>query len=230
MDSRDNPIRLMLIRDGSYLSLEEDPGADLWNVTAAAMLDPVTQSPPLWRASGSSGNTELVTVAEDWTADTGYVTYQRAGGEGAQAAISVRLIFDNGASALLEDSLLVGRNGWVRGGGGTRYLKDGSWLTGFHEIDGSTYYFGNDTWMRTGWNRIREKWYYFSAAGQEAFGFTEIGGHTFHFGEDGVRTVGWAEIDGHTYYFGESGEMRTGTRKIDGRSCTFDTEGKLEGE
>ena len=229
-DSRDNPIRLMLYKDGSYLSPEEDPDADTWKVTAAAMLDPVTQSPPLWRASGSSENTELVKVAEDWTAENGYVTYERAGGEGAQAAISVRMIFDNGASALLEDSLLVGRDGWVRGSGGVRYLQDGSWLTGFHEIDGSTYYFGNDTWMRTGWNRIRGKWYYFSAGGQEAFGFTEIGGHTFHFGGDGVRTVGWAEIDGHTYYFGDSGEMRTGTRKIEGRSCTFDSEGKLEGE
>ena len=134
-DSRDNPIRLMLYKDGSYLSPEEDPDADTWKVTAAAMLDPVTQSPPLWRASGSSGNTELVTVAEDWTADTGYVTYQRAGGEGAQAAISVRLIFDNGASALLEDSLLVGRDGWVRGSGGAIFESLG--FRYFGPIDGN---------------------------------------------------------------------------------------------
>lgn len=59
--------------------------------------------------------------------------------------------------------------------------------TGWQNIDGATYYFGDDGKARTYWQNIN--------------------GATYYFGEDGKARIGWQEIDGVSYNFGDNGVL-----------------------
>ena len=67
---------------------------------------------------------------------------------------------------------------------------------GRHEIDGSTYIFG-DYGLVNGWFKDGVDWYYCS---------------------NGIAVTGWQLVNGTWYYLDESGAMVTGERTIDGKT------------
>ncbi len=100
----------------------------------------------------------------------------------------------------------VDRSGWQETEEGMRYRNFyGDPVTGWLEIDGNFYYFGEDTILATHW--------------------LEMDGARYYLGDDGIRVTGWQEIDGTRYCFAEDGAMRTGWVELDGRNCYLGTDG-----
>lgn len=84
----------------------------------------------------------------------------------------------------------------------------GLMLTGFHKINGQTYFLneshdGNFGAMKTGWQWINNGWYYFQS--------------------NEAQSLGWQNVNGNTYYLDpSSGKMVTGNNLIDGNRYYFD--------
>ena len=122
-------------------------------------------------------------------------------------------------------------------------LSNGSYASGWHEINGAWYYFdsNNDNIMVTGWEKIGGYWYYFNPSGSMKHGWLSStrDGETIYYymGRPGepdtgaMYTGGWLnDIDGSWYYLyteadaaenpaREAGVMHTGwLYKSDGTS------------
>ena len=117
--------------------------------------------------------------------------------------------------------------GWCKEDGKHYYLVEGQRIVGFFQVDGITYYQGEDGFLATGWVNIDGGRYYFNTNGSMAQGWFDYDRVRYYFGADGTATIGWAEIDGQTYYFGEDCGMLTGKQTIEGVSYTFGEDGAL---
>ena len=120
------------------------------------------------------------------------------------------------------------RTGWGRKDGRTVYYRNGKAVTGWQDINGFRYYFGNDGLQRTGWQDISGKKYYFFPAskgkvykGTMARNWRDIDGKTYYFGSDGAMRTGWQTVNGYRYYFGNSGTQSLGFRVIGGKLYYF---------
>ena len=69
-------------------------------------------------------------------------------------------------------------------------LRDGSYKTGWLEIEGDTFYLDDD--------------------GNRIYGWKNIEGSRYFFDDDGLMVSGWKKIDGRSYYFDEDGSLVTG--------------------
>lgn len=135
--------------------------------------------------------------------------------------------------ALDNDVTLYAR--WSRAGvtglyeedGRFYYLLEGQRIEGFFQVDGVTYYQGEDGFISTGWVEVNGLRYYFNVNGAMATGWLELDGYRYYLGTDGTATIGWAEIDGFLYYFGEEGYMLTGRQVVDGCAYDFTDQGTL---
>ncbi|TAH64444.1 MAG: hypothetical protein EWM47_12590, partial [Anaerolineaceae bacterium] len=120
---------------------------------------------------------------------------------------------------------------------GTYYVNEnGNLLYGWHEINGSTYYFSTaNGYMRTGRTYIGGELYDFAEdgklIGKVETGFITTDGGTYYVDESGNMLYGWHEIGGSTYYFSTAnGFMRTGRTYVGGILYDFADDGKLIGE
>ena len=97
--------------------------------------------------------------------------------------------------------------------------SDGAAYTGWKNIDGNTYYFGdgtNEPYMRKNFIYLGEKLYYFGNNGVLRHGWFTYDNKYFYSVADGsVFCDGWITIDGDTFFFEKSGRMYTGMWKID---------------
>lgn len=108
---------------------------------------------------------------------------------------------------------------WYKSGDKRLYKDDsGKYVTGFENIDGNTYYFDKNGYLKTGWVTFSNgKKYYFSEKNGMRTGWLKMtDGTAYYMGDDGVMTTGWQNIDGETYYFKTDGKMKTGW--LDGKS------------
>lgn len=152
----------------------------------------------------------------------------------ALSAMAAVTVLSSGASAewvktdegfcYIDNSIGKKLTGW-RTIGSDEYYFDGKWhavgkrqyyfdkngvaLTGWQEIDGSTYFLGGDEKGRlvTSWANGAKGRYYF--------------------GEDGAMRIGWKLIGEDVYFFGDDGIMRTGEQTVGDDVYTFDGEGRL---
>lgn len=102
---------------------------------------------------------------------------------------------------------------WYKSGDKRLYKDDsGKYVTGFENIDGNTYYFDKNGYLKTGWVTFSNgKKYYFSEKNGMRTGWLKMtDGTAYYMGDDGVMTTGWQNIDGETYYFKTDGTMKTG--------------------
>lgn len=102
---------------------------------------------------------------------------------------------------------------WYKSGDKRLYKDDsGKYVTGFENIDGNTYYFDKNGYLKTGWVTFSNgKKYYFSEKNGMRTGWLKMtDGTAYYMGDDGVMTTGWQNIDGETYYFKTDGKMKTG--------------------
>lgn len=118
-------------------------------------------------------------------------------------------------------------SGWHEEDGRTYYRMNGQRIVGFFQVDGVTYYQGDDGFLSTGWLEDNDLRYYFNANGAMATGWLEVDASRYYLGSDGTATVGWAEIDENMYYFSEDGLMLTGKQTIEGVVYTFGEDGVL---
>lgn len=101
----------------------------------------------------------------------------------------------------------VRTNTWITNPDGTRsYLNErGERVRGWHAINGSWYWFDQDTNMVTGWRWISTNWYYFNRDGVMQTGWQWIDDKWFWFDRSGAMAEDWRWIDNAWYHFGASG-------------------------
>ncbi|MEH7155218.1 hypothetical protein V7121_03020, partial [Neobacillus drentensis] len=102
------------------------------------------------------------------------------------------------------------------------------YVTGWHVISGSKYYFNSDGEMQTGWQIIAGVYYYFNDKGVMQTGFQTLNGLKFYFNEMGKMQTGWQTIEGKKYYFLNMGPVLTGWYNLDGSKYYFDNQGIMQ--
>jgi len=124
----------------------------------------------------------------------------------------------------------VDRSGWSLNNGLYSYSDFyGDPVTGWQEIDGSTYYFfPDDAVMATYWQEIDGCTYYFSGDGTRDTGLWSIDGSKYYFSEEGILQTGWVDLNASRYYMDAAGAMVTGWQDIDGRRYHFRESGAMD--
>ncbi len=123
----------------------------------------------------------------------------------------------------------VDRSGWEEKEG-VQYYRDfhGRRVTGWQDIDGSRYYFGEeDNALRTLWQDIDGSRYYFGTDGTMDTGWQAIGENRYYFAPDGTMQILWLELNGSRYYLGDDGTLQTGWQDIGGARYCFDADGVM---
>ena len=145
------------------------------------------------------------------------------------------------------------KNEWVSDSTGWKYkYSNGTYASGWANIDGEDYYFGANNYMYTGWLNDNGNWYYFNPSnGIMQRGWFKVDGKWYFFNnsgvmltgwihnaedepwyymrDDGSLVTGWYEVDGITYHFDDSnGAMATGWVSVDGEWQLFHEKGGYE--
>ena len=135
------------------------------------------------------------------------------------------VLFPINVKAEINNGIIVDKNG-------TYYYINGIKQTGFHEIDGKTYFFGRlgNKEARTGVVYIDGSYYRFDHNGVMQTGWFIDDGEKTYYHTDGKRVNGFQTIDGKKYFFGRlnNNELRTGIIKIDNFYYRFDQSGVMQ--
>ena len=100
-------------------------------------------------------------------------------------------------------------------------------VTGWQDIEGNRYYFGDDYAMATYWQDIDGNRYYFSGDGTMDTGWCQWEDRFYYLGDDGIMLSGWQDIDGNRYHFDTDGSMDTGWTELEGQQYHFGTQGVM---
>lgn len=101
--------------------------------------------------------------------------------------------------------------GWLDLEQGRYFLNEsGVRATGWVEIDGEFYCFGENGALLTGWIETEDGHAYLDKDGALQTGWITLNGERYYLNESGIPCVGWQELDGERYYFGEDGILQTG--------------------
>ena len=103
---------------------------------------------------------------------------------------------------------------------------DGGVVNGMTDIDGSRYFFENNT-AATGLKTVGSYTYLFDGDGRMQYGLRNIGPDTYFFAADGRMIMGWGDVDGARRYFDADGKMVRGLVDIDSSTYFFDQNGAL---
>ena len=113
----------------------------------------------------------------------------------------------------------VDRGGWDTEDEAIIYRDfHGDKVTGWQEIEGKRYYFGEDGILCSGWLVLDGSRYWLGFAGELQTGWQEVDGQRRYFGTNGAMVTGWQQIDGKRHCFDEHGTLVTGwVEQEDGR-------------
>ena len=92
-------------------------------------------------------------------------------------------------------------------------------------IDGNSYFFDEDGYMKTGWIEQSDTWYYLDYAGERETGWLEDQGKHYYLDDDGAMVTGWYTIEGTKYHFDDSGSLSTGWILTDDQYYYIDEDG-----
>ena len=109
-------------------------------------------------------------------------------------------------AALFIFLMVPAKDGWSTLDNQVVYILDGQPVTGWQQIDGNRYYFGESGTLHTGWQEIDHDRYYFGSDGIMHTGWLD----TRYFQPDGKLATDWTVIDGKLYYLGEDGTLKKG--------------------
>lgn len=87
---------------------------------------------------------------------------------------------------------------WREDSTGWWYSRGSSWITGLRQIDGKSYYFGTDGYMKTGWIYFDNFWRYFYSNGEMAQN-TVVDGYVI--GKSGFWTESEATTQSELEYY-----------------------------
>lgn len=127
----------------------------------------------------------------------------------------------NGEWYYAEPSGVLATSTYKTIGGKTYYFNDNSVLektiiqveagkTGWQSINGSWYYFNEDSSMHTGWLNYSGRRYYLYPDGMMATGWVFTNGHYQYLDNYGIQQFGWQRVNGKWYYINQDGDMETG--------------------
>lgn len=118
----------------------------------------------------------------------------------------------------VKDSVSVS-SGWTEDiESGWHYRKqDGTYYTGWNQIDGAWYYFDETGLMRTGSQNIGGTWYDFDDNGRMLTGWQKQpdGSWKYYYDSGALAQNTWVMNNDAWYYLGENGKMLTGWMKKD---------------
>ncbi|WP_181995477.1 hypothetical protein [Clostridium sp. AM58-1XD] len=120
--------------------------------------------------------------------------------------------------------------GWQQGENGNYWYEyeDGTYAKGMKQIDGKTYLFDENGYLKTGWNNYNWCWYYMDASGAVQTGWVEVGGQWFYFNGEGVMQVGFQTIGNDLFFLNyDTGAMVTGVFEFDGYRYQAGADGKI---
>ena len=118
--------------------------------------------------------------------------------------------------------------GWKQIDGDTYYFgEDGVRVTGWLTVDGKTYYLGDAGKMLTGWHQIDRKNYYFTEEGAVATGWQSVNGRYSYFSQEGEALTGWQMLDGKLYYFTAEGYTVSGWIELGNTKYRFADDGSV---
>ena len=111
----------------------------------------------------------------------------------------------------------VDRSGWVMQHE-QYYYRDfhNHNVTGWQDINGHTYYFGEDGVMQTGWLTQEGQDYFLDSDGTLVTGWFNHDGRRYHMDQDGKMVRGLFEEDGKHYILHEDGHLLTGLTQYEG--------------
>jgi D-alanyl-D-alanine carboxypeptidase len=98
-------------------------------------------------------------------------------------------------------------------------------VTGWAELEGQKYLFGDDGAACTGWWEDESGRYYFDEAGAMVTGWLELEEGRYYFSEEGIPHTGWLEIGEYRYYLLPDGRAATGKQEIEGKIHYFTPKG-----
>ena len=131
------------------------------------------------------------------------------------------------------------------------FAVNGEMMTGWQEIDGKRYVFGDDGKMVTsGWLELNGVKYYLNRDGSMAVGKVKIGSRYYLFAESGAMQTGWQNVDygrryfdpeqgymlvnswiqdgENRYYVNQGGSPVSGLYKVSGKQYVFDGDGVMQ--
>ncbi|MCF6419838.1 GH25 family lysozyme [Furfurilactobacillus milii] len=195
-----------------------------------------TYGPASWFKEGRLVKSQL-TAKHIWPASYGT---SQPGVDDAEAwqytdnfgGISVDASYD--FSGLLTSGQTQTTGKWVNGSRGWWYQNaDGSYPTGWSQIDGQWFYFDSNGWMQIGWQLINGSWYLLDSSidghqGQMLTGWQFVNGHWYYLNDQGQLQAGWLSIDGNWYYSDpSSGAMLSWWQLINGNWYFLDSHGVM---
>lgn len=195
-----------------------------------------TYGPASWFKEGRLVKSQL-TAKHIWPASYGT---SQPGVDDAEAwqytdnfgGISVDASYD--FSGLLTSGQTQTTGKWVNGSRGWWYQNaDGSYPTGWSQIDSQWFYFDSNGWMQIGWQLINGSWYLLDSSidghqGQMLTDWQFVNGHWYYLNGQGQLQTGWLSIDGSWYYCDpSSGAMLSWWQLINGNWYFLDSHGVM---
>lgn len=108
--------------------------------------------------------------------------------------------------ALLSITPLQVNAEWRQASNGWWYAQEGTYATGWKQIDGQWYYFDSNGYMNTGWEQIGGQWYYFDSNGHMNTGWINDNGNWYYTYSDGAMAH---DCYIESYYLNSSGAWTT---------------------
>ena len=137
-------------------------------------------------------------------------------------------------SGLLTSGQTQTAGKWVDGSQGCWYQNaDGSYPTGWSQIDGQWFYFDGNGWMQIGWQMVNGAWYLLDSnidghQGQMLTGWQLVNDHWYYLNDQGQLQAGWLNLDGGWYYCDPSnGAMQSWWQLINGNWYFLDSHGVM---
>lgn len=105
---------------------------------------------------------------------------------------------------------------------------DGTYAKGMRQIDGKTYIFDENGYMKTGWDYYNWCYYYMDASGAVQTGWVAVDGQWYYMNGEGVMQVGFLTLNDEIYFLDPStGAMATGTFEFEGYRYQAQSDGRL---
>ena len=144
----------------------------------------------------------------------------------------------NGEWYYAEPSGVLATSTYKTIGGKTYYFNANSVLenttiqveagkTGWQSINGSWYYFNEDSSMHTGWLNYSGRRYYLYPDGMMATGWVFTNGHYQYLDNYGIQQFGWQRVNGNWYYINQDGDMETGWITYNSRNYYMRPSGEM---
>jgi len=110
------------------------------------------------------------------------------------------------------DKPATGKTGWVKDNEGWKYQVNSQFVTGWQQVEGKWYFFGQDNLMKKWWVKDNGTWYYLNGSGEMQTGWLQDNGTWYYLeGSGALKVSQWFEVEGKWYYVDASGALAVNT-------------------